>query len=111
MSQRLPEAAFEALNEAKDALNKGELQRARRLALKAVRLAPDFEDPILSARVETRGHPANQASIAMFGPPSARSPPVRDPSTRLVSESVGNVMVVKSVILLIVVHVPAEGKQ
>ena len=47
MSQRLPEVAFDALNEAKDALNKGELQRARRLALKAVRLAPDFEEPWL----------------------------------------------------------------
>ncbi len=47
MPSKLPEAAFEALNEAKSALKRGELQRARRLALKAVKLAPDYEEPWL----------------------------------------------------------------
>ncbi len=47
MSQKLPEAAYEALNEAKSALKRGELQRARRLALKAIRLAPEYEEPWL----------------------------------------------------------------
>jgi len=44
---QLPESAFEALNQAKEALNEGELQFARRLAHKAVRLAPDCEEPWL----------------------------------------------------------------
>ena len=47
MNSQLPESAYKVLNEAKDALNQGELQRARRLALKAVRLAPDYEEPWL----------------------------------------------------------------
>ena len=47
MPQKLPQAAFETLNQAKQALKEGEVQRARRLALKAVRLAPDFEEPWL----------------------------------------------------------------
>ncbi len=47
MARPLPEAALETLNRAKDALKKGELQRARRLALRAVRLAPEHEEPWL----------------------------------------------------------------
>ena len=47
MHTTLPEPAFNALNKAKEALNKGELQRARRLAHKAVKLAPDCEEPWL----------------------------------------------------------------
>ncbi len=47
MPEKLPTAAFETLNQAKQALREGEVQRARRLALKAVRLAPDFEEPWL----------------------------------------------------------------
>jgi len=47
MISSLPEPAYKALNEAKDALNHGELQRARRLALKAVNLAPEHEEPWL----------------------------------------------------------------
>jgi lipoprotein-anchoring transpeptidase ErfK/SrfK len=47
MNTTLPESAFEVLNLAKEALSKGELQRARRLAHKAVRLAPDQEEPWL----------------------------------------------------------------
>jgi lipoprotein-anchoring transpeptidase ErfK/SrfK len=47
MTSSLPEAAYEVLNEAKKALNKGELQRARRLAFKAVKLAPEYEQPWL----------------------------------------------------------------
>jgi len=47
MTTTLPDSAYEMLNRAKDALNKGELQRARRLALRAVRLAPEHEEPWL----------------------------------------------------------------
>ncbi|MEJ2412424.1 MAG: L,D-transpeptidase family protein [Anaerolineales bacterium] len=47
MTTTLPDSAYETLNRAKDALNKGELQRARRLALRAVRLAPEHEEPWL----------------------------------------------------------------
>jgi len=47
MTPPLPDIAYEMLNRAKDALNKGELQRARRLALRAVRLAPEHEEPWL----------------------------------------------------------------
>ena len=47
MNSSLPESAFKVLNQAKDALNRGELQRARRLAFKAVKLAPDYEEPWL----------------------------------------------------------------
>ncbi len=47
MTAQLPDAVFQILNDAKEALNRGELQRARQLALKAVRLAPDFEEPWL----------------------------------------------------------------
>lgn len=47
MSQKLPETALLALNQAMEALSKGEVQRARRLALKAVRIAPEFEEPWL----------------------------------------------------------------
>ena len=47
MPRQLPETAFNALNQAKQALREGEVQRARRLALKAVRLAPNHEEPWL----------------------------------------------------------------
>ncbi|MGB2963225.1 MAG: L,D-transpeptidase [Anaerolineales bacterium] len=47
MNSSLPETAFQVLNKAKDALNRGELQRARRLAFKAVKLAPEYEEPWL----------------------------------------------------------------
>ena len=47
MISTLPESVYKVLDEAKDALNRGELQLARRLALKAVRLAPSFEEPWL----------------------------------------------------------------
>ena len=47
MNTTLPESAFEILNQAKTALNNGELQEARRLALKAVKIAPEFEEPWL----------------------------------------------------------------
>jgi lipoprotein-anchoring transpeptidase ErfK/SrfK len=47
MNSILPESAFKALNQAKEALSRGEVQRARRLAHKAVRLAPDNEEPWL----------------------------------------------------------------
>lgn len=47
MNSSLPESAFKVLNQAKDALNRGELHRARQLAFKAVKLAPDYEEPWL----------------------------------------------------------------
>ena len=47
MTKILPEAVFELLNNAKEALKKGNLQNARRLAFKAVKLAPDHEEPWL----------------------------------------------------------------
>ncbi len=47
MNSSLPESAYKVLNEAKAALNLGERQRARRLALKAIKLAPEFEEPWL----------------------------------------------------------------
>jgi lipoprotein-anchoring transpeptidase ErfK/SrfK len=47
MNSSLPETAFEVLNQAKEALSHGELQRARRLVHKAVSLAPDHEEPWL----------------------------------------------------------------
>ena len=47
MNTTLPESAFDVLNQAKEALTKGELQRARRLAHEAVGLAPGNEEPWL----------------------------------------------------------------
>jgi len=47
MNSTLPESTFKVLNQAKEALRRGEVQRARRLAHKAVRLAPDYEEPWL----------------------------------------------------------------
>ena len=47
MNKNLPEAAFEILKHAKEALKKGDLQDARRLAFKAVKLAPEHEEPWL----------------------------------------------------------------
>ncbi len=47
MNSTLPESAFKVLNQAKEALNRGEVQRARRFAQIAVRLAPDEEEPWL----------------------------------------------------------------
>jgi lipoprotein-anchoring transpeptidase ErfK/SrfK len=47
MTKMLPEAAFELLKKAKEALKQGDLQDARRLALEAVKLAPDHEEPWL----------------------------------------------------------------
>jgi lipoprotein-anchoring transpeptidase ErfK/SrfK len=43
----LPENAYEVLIKAKEALSKGDPQRARRFAHKAVKLAPDHEEPWL----------------------------------------------------------------
>ncbi len=47
MKSTLPESALKVLNQAKEALNRGEVQRARRLAHRAVSLAPDYEEPWL----------------------------------------------------------------
>jgi lipoprotein-anchoring transpeptidase ErfK/SrfK len=47
MTNLLPDEVFEILKNAKEALKKGDLQEARRLALKAVRQAPDHEEPWL----------------------------------------------------------------
>ena len=47
MNPSLPESAYKVLDKAKEALNRGELQRARRLAFKAVKLAPEYEEPWL----------------------------------------------------------------
>jgi lipoprotein-anchoring transpeptidase ErfK/SrfK len=47
MTNLLPEEVFDILKNAKDALKKGDFQEARRLALKAVREAPDHEEPWL----------------------------------------------------------------
>ena len=47
MAKNLPAGAFEILKHAKEALKKGDFQVARRLAFKAVRLAPDHEEPWL----------------------------------------------------------------
>ena len=47
MTKPLPEAAYELLKSAKEALKKGDIQHARRLALKAVNLAPNQEEPWL----------------------------------------------------------------
>ena len=47
MINTLPEAAFEVLKSAKEALKKGDFQGARRLALQAVKLAPNHEEPWL----------------------------------------------------------------
>ncbi len=47
MNTTLPESAYDVLNQAQKALAKGELQRARRLAHKAVSLAPEHEEPWL----------------------------------------------------------------
>ncbi len=47
MTTTLPDTAYKILDQAREALNNGELQRARRLAHQAVRLAPDHEEPWL----------------------------------------------------------------
>jgi len=47
MKETLPEDAFELLNRAKAALKEGDLQRARQLVFKAVKMAPDREEPWL----------------------------------------------------------------
>jgi lipoprotein-anchoring transpeptidase ErfK/SrfK len=47
MSAPLPESAFEILKSAKEALKKGDLHAARRLAHQAVKLAPYHEEPWL----------------------------------------------------------------
>jgi lipoprotein-anchoring transpeptidase ErfK/SrfK len=43
----MPEAAYQALEDARDALNRGNLQKARRLTLEAINLAPEYEAPWL----------------------------------------------------------------
>ena len=47
MSKPLPETVYEILKQAKEALKKGDLHTARSLALKAVKLAPEHEEPWL----------------------------------------------------------------
>ena len=47
MTDLLTEEVFEILRKAKESLKKGDLQEARRLALQAVRQAPDHEEPWL----------------------------------------------------------------
>jgi len=47
MTNRLPEAVYELLQSAKEALKKGDLQQARRLAFRAVKMAPEHEEPWL----------------------------------------------------------------